>query len=404
MKIRYLIALVLIIVMLCSCASSKNVDERPRRRKPSPTPEWVKRIPQRCREVLVERHLYKDGEVWGLARRLPDGELPYDEAGSAAFYRFVRRFDLWDKVPPLTDHERQKALRFWQSWQDPETGVFKDPRDPDRRIHEKCVVEIIRHLGGEPLYPRKQSQQAAGRDESGKIDTTIFLKRTRDDPNWAEGGWAVAQDTGRQAREIFYAINDGHTYLIPDLEKGIEQIMSHQAPDGLWGSPSGRLAVRLGGALQIIHRLYFSMGTKVPRNKELADSLIKYERSGDWYDCGSDFCVPQNVLILTAYCLEVSDYRREDLLGVIESELKVYEQEWVLPDGTLLIHRGDKTSACVENVHMQALGVIGYYLNWQDCPFENKFRTKSEAELDKEFRYRLVINQAGSARVVDTRK
>jgi len=358
-------------------------------------------------QVLVERHLCKDGPVWGLARRDPEGklygDLAYEEYGSAAYWNLVKQHNLWDKVPPLTDQERKEALKFWQSWQDPETGLFKDPRDPNRMVGEKYVVNLIRAFGGEPLYPQKASRQMAARDESGAIDTRAFLDRAKNDPDWAHGGWAAGSHAGYLAREVFCAVNEGQTELIPDLEKGLEYILSHQDPaTGLWGPPSASLDRRLGGALKVITRLYHSMGMNVPHTRQLADSLIKYERSGDWYRVGSNFCVPQNVVILVAYCLEVSDYRRADLLWVLESTAREY-QEWVLPDGSLLLRRGDPSSVAVDGVLLVGLGTIGGYLGWDDWPLTIPPQKAPRAEWDQ-YRYRPFVRADGSVKVIDTKK
>ena len=380
-------------------AFGKAAIERCRRKEPATTPEWVNLIPDRVADILIEKNFYKQGEVWGLAKRDPYQELEYEEAGSLTFLSMVGRFNLWDRVPVLDKHAKQKALGFWQSWQDPQTGLFKDPRDPGRLVNEKYVVILIDQFGGEPLYPRKKSVQALAKDSSGMFDTSIFLKRTKDDPDWARGGWGVGSHTGFMAVEIFRAINDGHTELIADLEKGIEQILSHQDPtSGLWGPPTGDLTNRIGGTLKVVSRLYFHIGMKVPHTKALADSLIRHQQNGDWLRYGTNFCLPQNVAILVGYCLEVCDHRRAELLGVLDSLAEDYRL-WVNPDGSLLTRRGDRSSVGIENVHIQALGIIGAYLHWTDCRLSNAFESYGRGF---GYRYRCVLQKEGRVKVVDT--
>ena len=380
-----------------------SIVEHVRRQAPSKTPEWVSKIRDRIGDLLIEKHLCKDGPAWGLARRDPYGELDYEEVGSSTLYFFAQKYDLWDKLAPPTAEERQKALVFWQSWQDPETGLFHDPREPERMVNEKYVISIMRYLGGEPKYPRKAATQSVAIDGDGRIDTTIFLERTKDDPDWARGGWGVGSHTGFMAVEIFKAINEGQTELIPDLEKGLDQILSHQNPEsGLWGQPNAGLAGPLGGALKLISRLYFTMGMTVPHAKELADTLIEHERNGNWFKGGSDMCVPQNVLFLVAYCLEVSDYRREDLYGVLESKAKEYRDHWFLSDGTPLTQRDKPKCVGVENVHLQALGIIAAYLNWEGCRLGSPLAAEPKTERGKAFRYRPRVMDDGSVKVVNT--
>jgi hypothetical protein len=313
--------------------------------------------------------------------------------GSATFIGLVKQYDLFDKVGPLDDKARRKALEFWQSWQDPETGRFKDPRDPDRQVNEKYVVGLISSLGGEPLYPWTTT------GTTKTIETDVFLQRTKADPDWARGGWGVGSHTCFMAVEIFNAINDGQTELIPDLEKGIQQVLTHQDPaTGLWGPPSAELMRRIGGTLKVIGRIYFRMGTEVPHSRELADTLIKNQKNGAWFECGANSCVPRNVTEMVAYCLEISDYRRDELLGVLEGLARDY-RTWVNPDGSTLTCRGDRASVGLEYTTMYALGIIGAYLNWEDCRLSNPLAGQARGFGS---RYRVVVNESGRVRVVDT--
>ncbi len=161
MKTRWQLGQAAVCLLLGACAASPVAD-LPENRAPSPVPvrtshapDWVKKVPDRMATVLVERHLCKDGPAWGAARRDPTGKLydglEFEEFGSAAFCNLVKEYNLWNKVPPLTDQEKKRSMQYWQSWQDPKTGVFQDPRDPKRLVGEKYVVSLIRFFGGEPL-------------------------------------------------------------------------------------------------------------------------------------------------------------------------------------------------------------------------------------------------------------
>lgn len=365
---------------------------RVRRQAPAKTPAWVNAIPDRLADILITRHRCPDGEVWGLAKSTPDQELAYDEMGSATFLSLVKQCDLFDQVGPLDETARLKVIRFWQSWQDAETGRFKDPRDPSRQVNEKYIVGLLGQLGAEPLYPWTTTGQAK------KIETAAFLSRSKEDPDWADGGWSVGSHTGYMAVEIWRAINDGQTELIPDLERGMEQILSHQGPDGLWGPPGARVAGRIGGTLKVVGRFYFTMGMPVSRTKELADALIANQRNGVWYANGHITCVPRNVAEVVAYCLEVSDYRRDDLLGVLEALAEEY-REWVNEDGSTLVHRGQRDSVGLQYTTLYGLGIIGAYLHWEDCRLPNPLAGSSRGAGS---RYRPVLLPAGRVKVVDT--
>jgi hypothetical protein len=375
--------------------------EQVRRREPVKTPDWVNRMTDRIADVLIEGNYYQEGEVWGLAKRgCYDKSLLYEELGSLFFYNTVSEFSLWNRFPKLDDQARQKALRFWQNWQDPKTGQFKDPRDPKREVNEKYVIELIAKLGGKPLYPRGKLLLFS----TEKIDPTIFLQRSKEDTDWARGGWGVGSYTGFAAAEILEAINAGQTDLIPALEKGMEQILAHQNPEsGMWGPATAPLKGQLGGALKVISRFYYRMGLKSPHIERLADSLIKHEQNGDWHRCGKDICVPVNVVSLVVYCLEASDYRRDDLLGVLESKAEEY-REWVDPDDNLLLRRGDHNSVGYEACHISGLRVIALYLHWSDCRLLTQgFKYEMTPQLAG-FRYRPFLQADGKVKVVDTQE
>jgi hypothetical protein len=374
--------------------------DRARQREPAKTPQWVNAIPDSIGDILVERHLYKDGEVWGLAKRDPAlnyqskrEKQMYDEIGSAVFISYVKEFNLYDKVGGWSEEARKKAIKFWQSWQDPNTGRFIDPCEPDRVVNEKYIVGILKDLGSESLYPHTTTS------DTGKIDTKVFLERTKDDPDWEKGGWGVGSHTGFMAVEICNAINNGQTELIPDLEKGLEQILTHQDPhSGLWGPPTAYLSDRIGGTLKVVGRVYFALGMKVPYTRELADLLIEHQKNGDWFKCLGDPCVQRNVVEVAAYCLEASDYRRQELLETLKSIVEDY-RAWVDKDSRTLLRRNDPNSPGINVAIIYSLGICGAYLHWEDCRLSNPLAGSGRGF---NLRYSPILQENGKVRIIDT--
>lgn len=334
---------------------------------PRPTPQWVLQLPENLKrntvKLLLERHHYKEGKVWGLARGSPEQAAPFEEVGTARFLSAVKRYGLEIRVPGYSEQAKRDALVWWQSWQDPHTGRFHDPDDRDRLVNEKYVVSIIRSLGCEPLYPHSTTSA------TGQIDTAVFLQRTRSDPDWQRGGWGVGSHTGFMAVELYNALNnEGRDDLIGDLEQGIGNILSHQNPDGLWGPVTAPLAGRIGGALKVIGRLYGRMGLVVPHTRELADTLVAKQDGGEFNACSVNDCPQRNEAEMIAYCLETSAYRRQDLhkaLASVAQDLCA----WVNDDGSVSHNRGEQGG--MFSAITYALGICGAYLNWQDCPFKN---------------------------------
>lgn len=139
------------------------------------------------------------------------------------------------------------------------------------------------------------------------------------------------------------------------------------------------------------------MGMRVPHTRELADSLIEHARNGGWYKHGDNACVPRNVAEVTAYCIEVSDYRRDELLEVLDRLVEDY-RSWVLPDGRTLTRRGEADSVGIEFTSIYGLGLIAAYLHWEDCRLPDPL---ADARRGEGYRYRAVLRADGTVKVMD---
>ena len=129
--------------LLESCRAPRSV----------PTPDGVRQLSASLGSFIIERHHYREGYVWGLAQYEPDQGRPFDEVGTCQFLGAVFGRNIQEQVPGYSERARRQALEYWQGWQNPETGRFHDPEDPNRQVNEKYVVALIQTLGGRPLYP-----------------------------------------------------------------------------------------------------------------------------------------------------------------------------------------------------------------------------------------------------------
>ena len=329
---------------------------------------------------VIARHRV-DGPVWGLGKRNPSAR-DWDEVGSCQYVQLLHQYDMTGPGG-LTEKTRREAIRFWQGWQDPKSGRFHDPRNRARTVNEKYVVGVLRALGAKPLYAWSTSSTVAG-----EVHTDVFLRRSKEDPDWKKGGWAVGSHTAYMAIEIFDAINDkGREDLIPDLERGIENILSHQGRDGLWGPVDAPLTGRIGGTLKVIGRLYFRLGLKVPRTKELTDSLIALQMSGRFRDCSANSCIPRNTAEMLAYCIEASEYRRDDLRQAMWACL-MDMKEFVNADRSISNDRGDKGGALSAITY--SMGLAAAYLGWKDCVWPNPLAGDARGT---GYKYRVVLTK-----------
>lgn len=340
------------------------------------TPKWVNELAERIREhyYKISSGFEKD-QVWGFMG---------DEKTSERFYTRLKTFGGFEKAPGWSEARQAEAIKYWQSWQSAKTGRFRNPEDPNKSCNEKYVVGILGLLGAERLYRWTMTS------ETGKIETADFLKRSKADKNWAEGGWAIGSHTGHMARETFFAINEGQTELIEDLEEGIANILAHQdANSGLWGPETAPLSWRIGGTLKVVGRFYWWMELKVPHSQRLADTLIRHQQNGDWLRGANKYgmVVARNACEMIAYCIESSDYRREDLLEALESNVNDLRR-WA---------KGAQTPYALE----YCLGIAADYLHWQDCPFPNPLT--ADREEARNYYYKIVRQGEGKVKVVKKR-
>jgi hypothetical protein len=110
--------------------------------------------------------------------------------------------------------------------------------------------------------------------------------------------------------------------------------------------------------------------------------------------------VPRNVAEIMAYCLEVSDYRREDLLDAMASLARDY-RAWVKPDGSTLMERGNPKSVGLQYTTIYGLGILGGYLHWEGCRLPNPLEGDQRGE---GVRFRPVLQPDGKIVVLDILK
>jgi hypothetical protein len=108
--------------------------------------------------------------------------------------------------------------------------------------------------------------------------------------------------------------------------------------------------------------IYWVMGMEHPYLKELADTLIRNEKSGTWRNEANGMpTVPRNVAEVVTLCLETTNYRRDELFWVLESV-----SEWTYRDfGT-----HDYTI-------QYGMGFIGTMLHWNNSKYGHPLWTRT---------------------------
>jgi len=374
---------------------SKDMDDEPRKLRESAAADYVRRLvervrfpePQKTPEWVVDLAAEMRRRKLEIARQDWTGRIWMflgSEGASSLLGQLCDYMPL-EEVPGWSPRRQAEAVRFWQSWQNTRTGRFydpskTDPQDPDPDVefcNEKYVVNILRILGAEPLYPHTTAARADG--EAGAIDTEHFLAFSRDLTMRGGTSWF-----GMMCMQVLWAIEAGRTELIPILESGIANALAQQDPKtGLWDYLGQDLAdyAPTAHTMKFLARVWCYMGAEnIPHMDRMVDTILENVPSGCF--ARAEGCIPRNVVELLADGLEISDYRRDDLFAGMR----------------LMVDQYEKIAGSSEFTTEFALGILGGYLHWKDCPLLNPMAGARGAR-GAEYTYKVVVQDDGAVRI-----
>lgn len=255
-----------------------------------------------------------------------------------------------------------------------------------------------------------------GGNEEGKFDSKHYLEFIKSG-DWDHAPWGIGSHAALQTFQLFKLVNEGHDDLIPTLVEGAEFIISKQNPrTGMWGTDDASLAQQIGGTLKVIGRFQGYMGLVVPHMDKLADSIIANHRRGTFYGDGGDTpCVPRNIAEMAQSCIDVSDYRKDELRQVLvelADQLKRFEREdggfsetWagaspVYWCGALVSDKAKEPRSDVVGVQLNLDTAVRLYqrLDWTGGPWEPATDWKTYIE-EQGFKYEITCDANGKVRV-----
>ena len=385
----------------------------------SNTPDFIKRIPDQI--LNWQRELcYPD--YFGLSKDCVDSEIPFSFPASGVMLRWLKEFGMFEKIPGYSKEAVKRTAEYVLSCQQEDTGLVIDPyMDKQftnkgeeaildfRRAVTKYTNILLNELGYELRYPYSQT------GDSGIPDGNAFLQYVKT-ADW-DKPWGTGSHAGGMAREILYAINEGHEELIPELEKGTEVILSHQNPEtGMIGRSEIPLHEQISGSLKVYPRLLMYMGLKeLPYIDRLADSCIKHHINGGFYKETDDILIARNLLEMCGLCLEFSDYRKDELSGIISSSVdRIFKHR--MPDGLYAsspdgkspigwcgAHIASQSDTPRSNINgtqaaIYSFGLAGKYLDWKDNPL--KYPLEGWQENVAKMKYRIELQDDGKVKVV----
>ena len=352
--------------------------------------EWVRSLPDAIADWTLS---VASPDRTGFFRACGDAEMSFDFPSSSVCRGFLAKTR--PEARAELDRLNAETAAFVQSCQQRETGLFIDPcldprfQSPDdaralrdfRHAVSKYTLGLLSSMDAEPLHPYAET------GEKGVPDAEAYLAYLKA-ADWTRP-WGTGSHTAGQTRELFNLLDQGHEELLPVVREGIENILSHQNPEtGMWGPSSIPLYEQISGTLKVVGRFLFSLGIDIPHAEKLADSCIKHHADRSFYADGEDMCFPRNVAEMCVACMELSDYRRDELAETLE-DIAGFLRRWQMPDGAFasnpkgtgpigwcgasICGRSPRPRSNVNGTQgaVWCLGMIGEYLGWEGMPFSN---------------------------------
>lgn len=418
------LSLLLAVAAMMACASSAPAQSM-QQASVDQARAWVVSLPDRTLGWLkTVQHQPKDGEPWGLFTFSGDSKIPYSVVSTNIVWAYADLCGGIERLPGYHPNAKQEMAAWVQRLQDPKTRQFIDPLlegcvkdidNPDARYTfreavSKYAVGLLARCDAKPLYP-----YVFGGDEEGKFESKHYLEFIKAG-DWDNAPWGIGSHAALQTFQLFKLVNEGREELIPTLIEGTEFIISKQNPKtGMWGTDKASLAQQIGGTLKVIGRFQGYMGLIVPHMDRLADSIIASHTSGAFYIDGDTPCVPRNVAEMAQSCMDVSDYRKDELRQVLvelADQLKRFERDdggfsetWagIEPVGWCQAVVSDKSArprSDVVGVQLNVDTAVRLYqrLSWTGGPWKPAKDWKTYIE-EQDFTYKIACDPSGKVQV-----
>jgi hypothetical protein len=215
------------------------------------------------------------------------GRFTPDIESTAQALNIMQRVGLLNGWDP---ERKERAIRFFQRKQDPESGYFYDA-DPHMREDEVMVGRAIgyssnalRILGGKPLYPLPDTSHAAPAYTRSPQLYRAWLESIDLCNSW--------RGCDRLCNSAPYLAQMSETERRPYLDEAFRYFADIQdSATGLWGE--GSRYVRISGTFKL-HTFYQRFGEPMPRTDEMYSSIL-YTLRGE---TAKDMCYIRNPIHL----------------------------------------------------------------------------------------------------------
>lgn len=357
-----------------------------RLKKPLPIPPWVKTYLDKRFDEAIEaaEWAYRTTGRWFF---IPSGDNPYTEIGirrwdecetSGVYGRLLQRMRLTE-LPNYSVKNHREAVKWWQSWQNSETGrfynpIYVDPEHPEVKrkedpvydqygSNEKYIPGVLKLLEASPLYP----VQLHGNAKEGQFDYDAMLHFIEVDKIYNHGG--------KMLNELLRRIDKGESEGIPFAEYAIAcavdwidpEIGIINRPGRGWGEYSA-----LEPTLKTLGRMIGQQGIEnMPPDKMRAFADFIIAKQPEFVSLGQAGNI-RNTAELMLLAMAVSDYRKEEIMQALIEHSKSLE------DPNLWEKTGYPAHACA---------LIGGMIWWEEYSPDKG----PGPELGGEFGHRIVM-------------
>ena len=296
-----------------------------RLRDQRPTPDFVRRY-NRLATAAAEAEVLADQQKtgrWFFAFNRAGGANGPEYATVHRYAQMLISYGSLEALPGYSKLNHEQAVRYWQSWQDPVTGRFRNVDDPAAPINGKYMPELLRMLEAAPKHPW-MADGGAGLD----VDA---VTRTCARRPWFSGQFHAATF---QHTCMLSAIHEGQAEYLPHLEHGLELLLPLINPTtGMLGGPDdpeGAVWATYGASADTLKggsRLVGYMGIEnLPHRHERADHLLRNVA----HFCRGDVAVQRNMLEACVHCITESTCRRDELYDAVRriAESAMHGSPW----------------------------------------------------------------------------
>ena len=313
-------------------------------RKPSlPLPGWISGIHDALHQNALEiaRSAYEQsGRFFHVPSDMSDSisSRRWDEVETSRVFRTLLTRIPLEEVPGYSPENHRKAIDFWQSWQNSDTGTFHNPRyvnpqAPDEvRENDTAYLEhgtnakyipiVLALLGAESMY----QPQIHGSSDGGGVDYDELWRTIIEQPYYNHGG-AIVNGMLRRIANGYqeyvpateYAIS--HTVGLIDETSGVFPRENQDWSNYGAIEPTLKSYTRLIGQQAVEH---------MPDGKIRAftDWLIEHRSEFAAGDMEGNM---RNTTELFIQALQYHDYRRDELIAGLEqqmADLAIRPQIW----------------------------------------------------------------------------